>query len=264
MNMRRIQLMIICILLCSSSIDLNAQSKLKREVSGFAMPMVGGRMLTTNGVPPSYNGTQGEFDDSLKSADMLKLSLGGGIGLSFFKDDFSRFEIGIRYSDQGFIRVKKGLTFGQVIHPEIGVVKDLSSTGNSKDVHFVYRYQYLQFPLLYHFAPYSVKKYDEIDFFITTGISINVLFNHTVKAKLQGWTAFGEEVFNIEKHDYNQSAANANVHLGFRLHYKMDGKTSLLFNPTASMGILQANDGIEKHRLFNISIPIGFVYSLEN
>jgi hypothetical protein len=262
--MRKTTLYILFALTALINSEVHAQNKLKREVSGFAMPMIGGRILTTDGVPENYTGTEAEFNDSLSSADMLKISLGGGVGISYYKDEFSRLELGIRYSDQGFTRVKKGLAFGDLIHPEIGVVKDLSSTGNSKDVHFVYRYQYLQFPIMYHFAPYKVKKYAELDFFFTTGISVNVLFQHTVRAKLQGWTAFGDEVFDIERHEYDPSIANANIHFGFRLHYQMDGKTSLLFNPTASMGILQANDGIDRHRLFDISIPIGFVYTLEN
>ena len=240
--------------------DVFAQKKLKKEIGVYAMPMVAYRFLTVKKVPDNYSGSSSELKDSLIDADFPKLSLGAGVSINFYKDIYSRFEVGLRYSDQGFVRAKRDLGFGQEIHPEIGPIKDLSQTGSPKDVHFYYRFQYLQIPLMYHFAPYSVKKSDKFDFYISGGVSANILLNHTVKAKYQGWTAYGKKRENITKHEYDPSPANLNLHFGFRLHYSMDSKTDVLLSPALGLGILNANNGNESYRLWDLSIPIGFVY----
>jgi len=242
--------------------EVFAQNKLKREISVFAMPMVASRFLTVKSVPDGYQGSSANFEDSLSTADFPKLALGGGVGLSFYKDVYSRFEIGLRYSDQGFIREKADLGFGELIHEEIGPVKDLSQTGSPKDVHFYYRFQYLQIPIMYHFAPYAVKQSNKFDFYMTTGISANILMNHTVKAKYQGWTAYGKEKENISKHKYDPAPANLNLHFGFRLHYNVDSRTEVLISPALGMSVLNANNGNERYRLWDLSVPIGFVYKL--
>ena len=242
--------------------DVFAQKKLKKEIGVYMMPMMASRFLKVKEVPSGYTGTMAEFKDSLSTADFPKLALGGGISLNYYRDIYSRFEVGLRYSDQGFIRSKKNLGFGQEIHPEIGPVKDLSQTGSPKDVHFYYRFQYLQIPLTYHFAPYAVKKSDKFDFYLSAGISANILLNHTVKAKYQGWTAYGKERQNITKHEYDPTPANFNLHFGFRLHYSMDSKTDILLSPALGLGILNANNGNERYRLWDLSVPIGFVYRI--
>lgn len=259
--MRIIYLFFIIGLFCCSK-DAFGQKKLKRELSVFAMPMFGSRFMTIKGTPEDYNGNSGEYKDSIQQADFPKLALGGGVGLSFYRDVYTRLEVGLRYSDQGFTRGKYDLGFGQMIHPEIGPVKDLSQTGSPKDVHFVYRYQYLHIPVMYHFAPYSVKKFGSFDFYMSAGVSANILLNHTVKAKYQGWTAYGKEEQNITNHDYKPAPANINLHFGFRLHYNIDDRTELLLSPALGMGILNANDGNERPRLIDLSIPIGFTYRL--
>lgn len=240
--------------------DVFAQKKMKKELGVYMMPMVASKFLTVKGVPSGYPGNTATLKDSLSSGDFPKLALGAGVSLNFYKDRYSRFEVGLRYSDQGFVRAKKNLGFGQMIHPEIGPVKDLSQTGWPKDVHFYYRFQYLQIPLLYHFAPYSVKKSNKFDFYLTAGISANILLNHTVKAKYQGWTAYGKEKQNITKHLYDPSPANMNLHFGFRLHYSMDSRTDVLLSPALGLGILNANNGNERYRLWDLSVPVGFVY----
>jgi len=129
-------------------------------------------------------------------------------------------------------------------------------------VHFYYRFQYLQIPIMYHFAPYAVKQSNKFDFYMTTGISANILMNHTVKAKYQGWTAYGKEKENISKHKYDPAPANLNLHFGFRLHYNVDSRTEVLISPALGMSVLNANNGNERYRLWDLSVPIGFVYKL--
>jgi len=202
------------------------------------------------------------YKDSINKADIWRQSLSASAMLSYSTSRYSRIFTGVQFLNFGFTRMRYNLKFMDTIHPDIGIVNDLSQTG-SNDVAYVYRYQYLAFPFMFA-SKLKVKKLKSSTLHFMMGGSLCVLLNHDIKTKLIGFSAKGEKQFKLKDKENEAGLFNANIQFGLRLENPIINKNTFIFvQPELYLPILKANYSDEKAQLYHFGLQIGMMYLLE-
>lgn len=236
----------------------SAYAQLSNPALSFSVePGLGNRGMNFKSKVPSA------YKDSINKADVWRQSLSASAMLSYSTSRYSRIFTGIQFLNFGFTRMRYNLKFMDTIHPDIGIVNDLSQTG-SNDVAYVYRYQYLAFPFLFS-SKLKVKKLKSSTLHFMMGGSLCVLLNHDIKTKLIGFSAKGEKQFRLKDKDNEAGSFNANIQFGMRLENPIINKNTLIFvQPELYLPILKANYSDQKAQLYHFGLQIGLMYLLEN
>ncbi len=241
---------------CLMVFHLSFSQQLKKSLTVFANPMLSNRFITFKD-----NVTQ-QFKDSINKADINRKSLSAGCYLNFDINKYSKFSVGIHFLNIGFTRKKSNLKFLDTIHPEIGIVADISQIGD-KYVLFNYRYQHISLPFLYH-TQFRIKKFKSSKIYYSVGGSLSYLLNHDIKAKLYGFSAYGKKEFILENAKEEPSRINLNVQTGIRFENMIyPNKTWIFVQPTVYFPLLTANYGQERHHLYAYGLEIGLHYLLD-
>lgn len=231
-----------------------AQSFVKPSYSFFVEPTLGNRFITYKGNYPQA------FKDSLQRADRGRDALSAGFTVSTKFKSNKRFYIGLQVQNLGFTRRKENLRFLDTIHPEIGIMNDLSQTGGAY-VDFNYRYIYLAVPILFSNQISSKKKPNTLVHLIYGG-SVGVLLKHDVRAVLHGFSTRGnQKVYNLKNASENVDRINLNLHAGFRIENMLYNKSTWVFvQPELFLPTLNANSSNERHHLWALGIQFGIYY----
>lgn len=243
------------LLLLVSYTSVHAQ--LSNPAISFSVePGVGNRgMNFKSKVPKAYK-------DSINKADIWRQSLSASAMLSLNTSRYSRIFTGIQFLNFGFTRMRYNLKFMDTIHPDIGIVNDLSQTG-SNDAAYIYRYQYLAFPFLFS-SKLRVKKLKSSSLHFMMGGSLAVLLNHDIKTKLIGFSAKGQKEFKLKDKENEAGLFNANIQFGLRLENPIIDKNTFIFvQPDIYLPILKANYSDEKAQLYHFGLQIGIMYNLD-
>ena len=235
----------------------SAYAQLSNPALSFSVePGVGNRGMNFKSKVPSA------YKDSINKADIWRESLSASAMLSYSTSRYSRIFTGIQFLNFGFTRMRYNLKFKDTIHPDIGIVNDLSQTG-SNDVAYVYRYQYLAFPFMFA-SKLKVKKLKASTLHFMMGGSLCVLLNHDIKTKLIGFSAKGEKQFRLKDKDNQAGLFNANIQFGLRLENPVINKNTFIFvQPELYLPILKANYSDQKAQLYHFGLQIGMMYLLE-
>ena len=236
---------------------ISAHAQLTNPSVSFSVePGLGNRGMNFKSKVPSA------YKDSINKADGWRQSLSASALLSYNTSRYSRIFFGVQFLNFGFTRMRYNLKFMDTIHPEIGIVNDLSQTG-SNDVAYVYRYQYLTFPFLFA-SKLKVKKLKSSTLHFMMGGSISALLNHDIKTKLIGFSAKGQKQFRLKDKDNQAGLFNANIQFGMRLENPIINKNTFIFvQPDIYLPILKANYSDEKAQLYHFGLQIGIMYLLE-
>ncbi len=204
-----------------------------------------------------------ELKDSLKKQDRWRNAIGASALYGMELNNNSKLLFGLQFNNFGFTRKHENYKFMDVLHPEIGVMNDLSQTGNNY-INFNYRYQYLTIPVLYSIQiSGNSKKASKI--YWNIGGSVSGLIHHDIRAVLHGFSAYGKNVFKLKDKDDNRGLFNANFNTGFRLENLIDRKNTFIFvQPSLNIPLLNANYGNERHHLYALTLEVGFIIKPEN
>lgn len=226
-------------------------------ISFSAEPFASNRVMNFKSKTPK------NYRDSINAADGWRQSLGFNVMFSYSTSKYSRIFFGLQFQDFGFVRTKNSLKFMDTIHPEIGIVNDLSQTG-SNDVRFIYRYQYLVMPFMFS-SKLRIKKLKSSTLHFNFGASVGALLRHDIKAKLVGFSAYGKKVHNLKDEGNDAALFTACLQSGFRLENPVYGDDILIFvQPELILPILKANYSKERAQLYTIGLQLGFMFKLDD
>jgi len=233
---------------------LAAEAQFKEPSYSFAVvPTLGNRLISFKSGGSAY------VKDSLKKADGWRDAIGASVIFGFKSGKTSRIFIGFQFHNFGFTRKKENIRFKDTIHPDIGIMNDLSQTGNNY-VDFNYRYMYLAVPFLMS-KQISGKNMKSSTLHLLFGGSLAGLVKHDIKAQFHGFSAFGKKEFKLEDKESQPGLLNGNLHIGLRLENLVYGKSTFVFvQPTVYVPILGANYGEQRHHLFALGLEVGLMY----
>jgi hypothetical protein len=231
-----------------------SQASLKPAYSFSIEPTIGNRLIT-------YKGNYSKlFKDSIKKADHSRDAISAAFMVSTKFKSNSRFYIGLQFQNFGFARKKDNLRFLDTIHPEIGIMNDLSQTGGAY-VDFNYRYAYLAVPILFS-QQISSKKKPNTTVHLIYGGSIAALIKHDIRAVLHGFSTRGnQKVYTFKNPSENVDRINVNLHGGLRIENMLYNKSTWVFvQPELFVPTLNANSSNERHHLWAIGLQVGIYY----
>lgn len=244
------------LLLCLLSVSLSQAQLTDPAVSISVEPTLGHRIMNfkSRALP--------SFKDSINKADKWRDAISANFMLSYSTSRYSRIFFGLQFQNFGFSRYRNNLKFLDTIHPEIGLVNDLSQTG-SNDVEYIHRYQYLGLPVLFS-SRLNVKKMKTSKLYLMFGGAINILINHDIKTKLIGFSARGGKVFILDGKENEASRFNASLQMGLRLENPvLDKNTFVFIQPGIYLPILRANRSDMQAQLYAFGLQVGVVLKLE-
>lgn len=236
------------------AISGKAQSSLLLNYSLSIEPTIGNRIISYKGNYPQ------SFKDSIKKADRSRDAISMAFMVSTKFKSNNRFYIGLQFQNFGFTRKKDNLHFLDTIHPDIGIMNDLSQTGGAY-VDFNYRYAYLAIPMLFSTQISSKKKPNTLVHFIYGG-SIAALLKHDVRAVLHGFSTRGnQKIYTLKNPGENVDRINVNLHAGLRIENMLYNKSTWVFvQPEIFVPTLNANSSNERHHLWAIGLQVGIYY----
>jgi uncharacterized membrane protein len=246
--------LITSITLVFAVISAQSQSSLLLNYSLSIEPTIGNRLISYKGNYPQ------SFKDSIKKADRSRDAISMAFMVSTKFKSKNRFYIGLQFQNFGFTRKKDNLRFLDTIHPEIGIMNDLSQTGGAY-VDFNYRYNYLAIPLLFSKQISSKKKTSTIVHFIYGG-SLSALIKHDIRAVLHGFSTRGnQKVYTFKNPAENVDRINVNLQAGLRIETMLYNKSTWVFvQPEIFIPTLNANSSNERHRLWALGLQVGVYY----
>jgi len=232
----------------------DAQSTLLLNYSVSIEPTVGNRLISYKGNYPQ------SFKDSIQKVDRSRDAISMAFMVSTKFKSRNRFYIGLQFQNFGFTRKKDNLRFLDTIHPEIGIMNDLSQTGGAY-VDFNYRYAYLAIPILFSQQISSKKKLNTTVHLIYGG-SISALMKHDIRAVLHGFSTRGnQKVYTFKNPSENVDRINVNLHAGLRIENMLYNKSTWVFvQPEIFVPTLNANSSNERHHLWAIGLQVGVYY----
>lgn len=245
-------LMLICVF-CNA-----AKAQLKDPALSISvMPTVSNRLMSfkTN-VPDNYK-------DSINQSDGYRDALSAAVMMSYSVDKYTRIHFGLQYLNLGFTRKKENLRFLDTIHPQIGIMSDLSQTGESY-VDFNYRFHYITLPFLVDKQIVN-KRLKASTLHFIMGASISALLKHDIKAQFHGFSLKGGQKSKVlDAGDQEAGRLNGNLQFGFRLENLVYGEKTFVFvQPNVFIPILKANYSKERAQLYALGLQVGLMFKIE-
>lgn len=239
----------------SSCLSVGAQIS-EPGYSFAVMPTIGNRLISYK------DNVSAKVKDSLKKADGWRDAIGASLMYSFKSNKTTRIHVGFQFHNFGFTRKKENIRFMDTIHPDIGMMTDLSQTGPSY-VDFNYRYMYLSIPFLIS-KQISGKKMKSSTLHFIFGGSLSGLLRHDINAQFHGFSLKGgDKQRKLDDKESEAGLLNGNLHLGMRLENKVFKSTFVFVQPTLFAPILNANYGKQRHHLYALGLEVGIMYRPE-
>lgn len=233
------------------------QAQLKDPAISFSIePTLSNRIMTYK------RSVTTQFKDSINKMDRWRDAIGGQIMVSFSTSRTSNIFFGLQFQNFGYTRRRENLRFLDTIHPQIGVMNDLSQTGGNY-VDFNVRYQYIALPFLIS-KRIELKNMKESKLQFLFGGSISTLINHDIFAQLRGFSTQNGKEFDLSDEEAEAGRFNANLQLGLRLENPLYGKNTFVFvQPNIYLPVLKANYGFQRAQLYVFSLQLGIMMKLK-
>jgi hypothetical protein len=185
----------------------------------YIKPYGGGNF--SNRILSSDNATR---KDSLDKADRFKIFPNGGVQFLFEKKSGREFYFGLGYNEIGFIRERLDYQFQDTVHPDLGIIMDLSQAAQ-KNGYFTYRFKYIEMPLGFNFQFTPRQLMNVYTGWFNIGINAQYLMKQHMTIFLQGFSMKGEHRFDFENTSYDAAQFNMALQAGGRFDIKLDRKT---------------------------------------
>jgi hypothetical protein len=247
---------LICILLSLNTLDVKSQLK-DPALSVSVMPTVSNRLMSFK------TNVSNNYKDSINRIDGYRDAISAAVMLSYSVDKYTRIHFGLQYLNLGFTRKKENLRFLDTIHPQIGIMSDLSQTGESY-VDFNYRFHYITLPFLVDKQIVNKSMKASTLHFIL-GASISALLKHDINAQFHGFSLKGGEKSKVlDASNQEAGRLNGNFQVGFRLENLVYGEKTFVFvQPNLFIPVLKANYSKERAQLYALGLQVGLMFKLE-
>ncbi len=257
-------LLILSLFLCSL---LYSQSRTKTKLTyGFSLNPTLTYSINSSTSTNLYSGnklqTIEEFVDSVSDYETYKLSLGATVWANYMLGQKWTIQVGLGYSEVGFVREQMGIKYKDNLFPGIGTngrVED--NTNIVKNAYYHFKYQYLTVPVLFN---YYAKRSDNFKwaYYLSGGVGMNVLLKHQMKAKLDNFYVDGENVFKLDSTGYEGAPFTVNLFVGGRFEYKIDKQLSAFVQPMLTIFPMSVSKTEVKVHPVGVQLNIGVAYSL--
>lgn len=238
-----------------SVIETKAQLK-DPAISFSVQPTIGNRLMTFR------SNVSSRIKDSINSMDRMRDAIGAQIMISFSTSQTARVHFGLQFQNFGFTRRRENYRFLDTIHPEIGVMNDLSQTGGNY-ADFNFRYHYVAIPFLFS-KEIKSKNVKESKMQFLIGGSIGALINHDIKAQLRGFSTKEGKEFRLKDEGNQAGRFNANLQISFRLENPLYGKNTFIFvQPDLFVPVLKANYSNMRAQLYALGLQVGVMLKLD-
>lgn len=208
--------------------------------------------------------------ESVKRNDSLSTSeknrLGYSVFLQYQKElgKNTTLQIGLQYTNTGFVKVVSNLTPKTVIHPDLEPLDQTILTIPSPTAELNYVFDYLDIPALLNRRVYfNQKKSKHWEFFVSYGASLNFLLQDRVAVRLKGFTIDNDRSFNLKNTYLRSNFANISGMLGFRGSYNYSNKLGFITQPMLTVPLFNTTSGDLKYRLLSVGVNVGFFYNLD-
>lgn len=191
----------------------------------------------------------------------------GGFAISLnFEKQLGRdlkLQTGITYTNTGFIREAKDLTFRTILHPDLERIDQTIEALPEPTAELNYVFDYIDLVALFNSRLKLGKKSKHWEFYGTYGASINILLQDRVAVRLKGFTLNGERAFNLPNTYLNTLPINITAHAGFRADYNHSNKMGFFTQPIINIPLLPTVTGDFSYRLASGGIQVGIFYNLD-
>jgi hypothetical protein len=225
--------LILFILLFISSVHTFAQSRNKISFSGSLNPSVFFPVNVSSSsdkVSGNPNQTYKEYADSVRTFETFKFSAGATVWVNYLLNQKWTLQAGVGFNETGFTRKQKDIKFNDILFPGVGGGKLIENSNTVKNIDYKFRYQYLTVPILFNY--YGKRSRDfKWTYYFSTGVGLNVLLKHEVKAVLDQFVMDGESKFHLDSTGYEGRTFAVNLFVGGRFEYKIDKNMSVFGQP---------------------------------
>lgn len=232
-----------------------AQSRYKyKYVSVSFQPQYTVHSFTTNNV---------RVNDSLSS---LQKNRGGFAISANFEKQLGRnlkLQTGITYTNTGFIREAKNLTFRTILHPDLDRIDQTIESLPEPSAEMNYVFDYIDLVALFNSKLKIGAKSKHWEFYGTYGASLNFLLADRVAVRLKGFTLNGERAFNLPNTYLSSKFFNITAHAGLRADYNHSNKLGFFTQPIINIPLLPVTSGDLSYRLASGGIQVGIFYNLD-
>jgi hypothetical protein len=230
-----------CLLLLIGTSGVLAQNKLPFTYSASLNPSVSLPINISSSkdpVPGKPDQTYSEYADSVRSFETYKLSLGATVWANYVINRKWSVQAGVGYSETGFTRQQRNITFNATLMPGIGSGRLQELSNSQKSIDYTYKYQYVTVPVLFN---HYMKRSGNFkwSYYVTMGAALNVLLKHEIKAELDQFVVDGKSTFHLDSTGYEGRRVGVNLFVGGRFDYKVDknimvfGQPLLTFYPVS-------------------------------
>jgi hypothetical protein len=186
------------------------------------------------------------IEDMRDTMEIPKFGYSAGVNLAYQLSNKFSFEVELLFSDKGERTKQYSLEYSAFSEP---------SLNPPSSVRFSNHYYYLDLPLKLNY--YLIKK--QVNFYLTTGISINTFLYQTT-------TSF------IEKQDGSVEKTNSTTHpkfqkmnfaamAGFGISYQLSDKYIFKLEPVFKHGITSIVNAPVKNYLYSVGVNVGIAYT---
>ncbi len=175
--------------------------------------------------------------EAAKSPSSLVTAFSTGLNLNYKVSDRVGVQSGLFYSN------RKSTT-----------TSDVSSFGKSLIINSDFSLNQLEIPLL---LQYSIVKRDQLDYYVSSGVSANLLWNYNNTIS-NGAGQVAARVVSAEKHTLQPSQGNFVLRTGIR--YSLFNKVSLNLEPGLRYGILTNKYAFTNGKPVSLSLSSGVNY----
>lgn len=211
----------------------------------------------------SFTTNSARENDSL--SEIQKNRGGYAISINFEKQlgKNLKLQTGITYTNTGFIREAKNLTFRTILHPDLERIDQTIATLPEPTAELHYVFDYLDAVALFNSKLRIGSKSKHWEIYGTYGASVNVLLQDRVAVRLKGFTLDGERAFNLQNTYLNTLPINVTAHAGFRADYNHSNKLGFFTQPLLNIPLLPTTTGDYSYRLASVGIQVGIFYNLD-
>jgi hypothetical protein len=178
-----------------------------------------------------------QLGDSMKNIAALRTTFQGGIRVNLKAGRNWKFQTGIGYARNSSRFERTGLEFHDTIHTEIGRIEDLSQAA-TKTVIYKYNFDYIEIPLNFMYQIHVQKGTSFYTPYVLIGVQNQLLMKHFMHVDLKGFSAYGEQSFDIDKTGWDGAEYKMQLNLGARFEFKMEKSMAVSVQPEIKIPLM--------------------------
>jgi hypothetical protein len=173
-------------------------------------------------------------------------------------------QTGLGYQDVGFELNQNNIKYQDSLFAGIPHGIRLDKSNAVADIHYEYRFQYIQIPVLFNYLMGKSGDY-RFSYSLTGGIAFNFLVKHQITANLlNGFYIDGNSSYNLSPTGYDARFFAFAMIGGGRIDYKLDKKTTLMVQPILGLYPFSVTSSPVSVYPYYFAVQTGLVYDIAN